>query len=105
MSVASTASDRELERQLVQVQVQGRALVQAEQAAKTQEEPAARTLVGRSGLFLVQSVRQLFSVSGSFYQWKGWDMEWQLRILDCSLVEDKYLDIQPDYSQTSQAGS
>lgn len=103
MSVASTASDRELERQLVQVQ--GRALVQAGQAAKTQEEPAARTLVGRSGLFPVQSVRQLFSVSGSFYQWKGWDMELQLRILDCSLVEDKDLDIQPDYSQTSQAGS
>ena len=103
MSVASTASDRELERQLVQVQ--GRALVQAEQAAKTQEEPAARTLVGRSGLFPVQSVRQLFSVSGSFYQWKGWDMELQLRILDCSLVEDKDLDIQPDYSPTSQAGS
>lgn len=73
MSVASTALDRELERQLVQVQ--GRALVQAEQAAKTQEEPAARTLVGRSGPFPVQSVRQLFSVSGSFYQWKGWDME------------------------------
>ena len=73
MSVASTALDRELERQLVQVQ--GRALVQAEQAAKTQEEPAARTLVGRSGLFPVQSVRPLFSVSGSFYQWKGWDME------------------------------
>lgn len=71
MSVASTALDRELERQLVQ----GQALVQAEQAAKTQEEPAARTLVGRSGLFPVQSVRQLFSVSGSFYQWKGWDME------------------------------
>lgn len=56
MSVASTASDRELERQLVQVQ--GRALAQAEQAVETQEEPVARKLVGRCMLFPVQSVRQ-----------------------------------------------